>query len=93
VVIVVLRTVFILLSSFITVIVEVHLVYLMNIEMRRAAANPQTKPTDEGFVSMLLSYTSIVTILYYPALKPILIVPSIEDKRLSERWLACSNMW
>jgi len=48
------------------VIVRVHPVHLMNVDERRVAANPQTKPVDLGCESAenwQLSFTSTIAIV------------------------------
>jgi len=57
------------------IISRVHPVHLMNVEQRQAAADPQTKPTDLGSGSACgCSSTSVITIYYYSARNPILIL-------------------
>ena len=53
------------------VIARVHLVHLVNVEQRQAAADPQTKPHDLGCESacfrQLASTTTIAIYYYYSA--------------------------
>ena len=67
------------------VVARVHSVYLMNVEQRQAAVDPQTKPRDLGceFACRQLSSTTTITIYYYySARKLILIYRPTEGRRL-----------
>jgi len=68
------------------VIARVHLVHLINVEHRQAAADPQTKPPDLGCESAYrqLSSTATIAIYYfYSAGKLILIYHPTEGRKLS----------
>ena len=68
------------------VITRVHLVHLMNVEQRQAAADPQTKPPDLGCESacrLLSTRTTFAIYYYYSVRKLILIYRPMEGRSLS----------
>jgi len=61
----------------------------MNVDWRRAVTNPHTKPTNLGCESactLLESISTITIYYYYLAGQLILILPSMESRRLSQPW-------
>jgi len=77
IVIVIFKTIFIMMLSFITAILSVQPDHLMNVGQCQVSANPQTKPTNLGRESTyeLLSSTPTIAVNYYSARKLIHILP------------------